>query len=92
MKFNSEGTEIIKNFYEKSKKQSQNGKNPLNEKIPFENSYMTDLLQGLIKNSLHLNPVFINGGWIELDSLDDYNLYKKLYKENKLKELINFEN
>ena len=53
---------------------------------------MTDLLQGLIKNSLHLNPVFINGGWIELDSLDDYNLYKKLYKENKLKELINFEN
>jgi len=92
MKFNSEGTEIIKNFYEKSKKQSQNGKNPLNEKIPFENSYMTDLLQGLIKNSLHLNPVFINGGWIELDSLDDYNLYKKLYEENKLKELINFEN
>tara|TARA_Y100000590_G_scaffold467418_1_gene646266 strand:+ start:4976 stop:5767 length:792 start_codon:yes stop_codon:yes gene_type:complete len=92
MKFNSEGTEIIKNFYEKSKKQSQNGKNSLNTKIPFEKSYMTDLLQGLIKESFPLNPVFINGGWIELDSIEDYNLYKKLSEQNRLKELINLEN
>ena len=40
---------------------------------------MTDLLQGLIRKSFDLNPVFINGGWLELDSIEDYNLYKKLY-------------
>ena len=60
--------------------------------IPFEKSYMTDLLQGLIKESFPLNPVFINGGWIELDSIEDYNLYKKLSEQNRLKELINLEN
>ena len=92
MKFTSKGTEILKNFYEECFLQSKNGTNPLNPKIPFEKSYMTDLLQGLIRKSFDLNPVFINGGWLELDSIEDYNLYKKLYEEDRLKELINLEN
>ena len=89
MKFNTNGTKIIRDFYEECKVKSQNNINPLNQEIDFEKSYMTDLLQGLIDNSYKLNPIFVNGGWIELDSINDYNLYKKLFEQNELNHLIN---
>ena len=92
MKFNPSGLKKLKNFYKKCKETSiTTGKNLLNPNLSFENSYMTDLLQGLINEGYELKPVIINGRWIELDSIDDYNLYKKLYQENKLTELINLE-
>jgi len=91
MKFNTTGTKILKNFYEKCKTNAQTGQNPLNDNIPFEKSYMTDLLEGLIKESFQLKPIFINGGWIELDSIDDYELYKKMYDENILNKFIDLE-
>ena len=38
---------------------------------------MTDFLQGLIDDDSKLKAVIIEGGWLELDSMDDYNLYTK---------------
>jgi L-glutamine-phosphate cytidylyltransferase len=89
MKFNVNGIKILKEFYEESKKKSKNGKNVLNPNIPFEKSYMTDLLQGLINSGYALKPLIINGGWLELDSITDYKLYQKMLKENSLSEFIN---
>ena len=42
---------------------------------------MTDLLQGLINSNYQLHGVPINGGWLELDSMNDYNLYTKSNSE-----------
>jgi|TARA_B100001013_G_C24606891_1_gene441403 choline kinase len=92
MKFNSDGLKVMKNFYEKCKSESRNGTNPLNPKIVFEKSYMTDLLQGLINNSNELKPVFTNGHWIEIDSMQDYELIHKMFNENKLTDIINLDN
>ncbi len=91
MKFSSNGTKILREFYDKCKNNSENEKNPLNQKIPFKKSYMTDLLQGLINESFQLKPVFIEGGWIELDSIDDFKLYNKLFDEDNLKQLIDLD-
>ena len=38
--------------------------------------YMTDLLQNLIDHDVPATPVFISGGWLEVDTLDDLNVYK----------------
>ena len=84
MKFQKNGLEDIKNFYEKFKSQAKNGVNPLNDNLPFGKSFMTDFLQGLVVNGCKLKSVPVNSGWLELDSLDDLQLYEKLYKENKL--------
>ena len=65
--------------------------NPLNPKIVFEKSYMTDLLQGLINNSNKLKPVFTNGHWIEIDSMQDYELIHQMFNESKLTEIINLD-
>jgi L-glutamine-phosphate cytidylyltransferase len=42
----------------------------------FDNMYMTSLIQLVIDNLFDISPVFINGGWLEIDTLDDLYKYK----------------
>ena len=91
MKFQNQGIENLINFYEKSKKHALEGINPLNPNLPFEKSYMTDLLQGLIHTDNELKAIFINNGWLELDSMSDYEIYQKMYSEGTLSEFFSLE-
>ena len=91
MKFGENGIQNLKEFYFLCKEKSRYGKNPLNQKIPFKKSYMTDLLQGLIRDGYKLTSIPINGGWLELDTIDDFDLYNNLKKENGLQKLISLE-
>lgn len=84
MKFQNSASTKIKEFYDKAKEQAKNGVNPLNPKIPFEKSYMTDLLQGLIMEGHSLKAIPIENGWLEVDSIQDYHLYEKMSKNNTL--------
>jgi choline kinase len=53
------------NFYENL------DKNRLYDSQDFNNMYMTSFIQLIIDNLLHVEPIFIDGGWVEIDSLDD---------------------
>ena len=44
----------------------------------FDNIYMTSFIQLIIDNVMNVNPVFINGGWLEIDSTDDLRIYEKM--------------
>ena len=88
MKFQNNGITQIKEFYEKTKNHSKQNPNPLNPNIPFQQSYMTDFLYGLIKNNLKLKAIMVKNGWLELDSVRDYELYQKLYSTNNLSKFI----
>ena len=33
--------------------------------------YMTTFIQMIIDNLLNVKPIYINGGWLEIDSLED---------------------
>ena len=92
MKFQNEGIDIIKDFYHKCKEYSDKNSNPLNSSLPFEKSYMTDFLQGLINSNFNLKAVIIENGWLELDSVNDYEIYQKMHHDNSLNELIVLEN
>ncbi len=82
MKFQNNAIKKIKSFYNGCKlTYERNNTNPLNHNLPFKNSYMTDFLQGLIDNGSKLKAVTIAGGWLELDSMNDYNLYTKSNSE-----------
>ena len=37
----------------------------------FNNMYMTTFIQIIIDNLTDVNPVFIDGGWVEIDCFDD---------------------
>ncbi len=88
MKFQNNGITKLKNFYDKSKNKSLEGINPLNSNIPFEKSYMTDLLQGLINEGNEIKAISINNGWLELDSLSDYKIYQKMHDDGTLSQLL----
>ncbi len=90
IKFQNDAIDFVLNCYERMKKKSLSGKNPLNPKIPFEKSYMTDFLQCLIKENRKIKAIPINNGWLEMDSMRDYNIYKKKIKDNSIKEFINY--
>ncbi len=91
MKFQHDGISILKNFYENLKQQASNGKNPLNSKLPFEKSYLTDLLQAMISSGHKIKSIPINNGWLEIDTKYDYEVYNLLYEENKLHEFISLD-
>ncbi|KKK74555.1 hypothetical protein LCGC14_2882590, partial [marine sediment metagenome] len=88
MKFQGKGLQDFMKFYENTKSTSLSGKNPLNPNLPFEKSFMTDLLQGFINHSGKIKAIQISNGWLELDTLADYNLYEKMYSQNALEQLI----
>jgi choline kinase len=77
MKFSAQGISQIKEiFYTAIKK----GK--LLEKA-VENAYMTDLLQEVINTSKPIVSVPVNGGWVEVDTVEDLNSHitKKRIKD-----------
>ena len=41
----------------------------------FDNMYMTSFIQMVIDNLLDVKPIYINGGWIEVDSVEDLKQY-----------------
>ena len=93
MKFQGEGLEFAKKFYQKTREEfSKTGKNLLNPKIPFRKSYMTDFIQGLVNEGCKIKAISINNGWLELDNNNDYNIYNKMYQTGKLSEFIKLDN
>ena len=85
MKFQNDAISTIKSFYERCIRIFENNKiNPLNPKISFQNSFMTDFLQGLIDEGVKLKAVNINNGWLELDNINDYRLYTEPSSKSKI--------
>lgn len=50
----------------------------------FFNMYMTSFLQILIRQNWQVKAVEVQSGWLEVDSIDDLNVYESLYKSNQL--------
>ena len=85
MKFQNDGLTLLKKYYENFRQKSEKNKiNVLNPNLSFECSFMTDLLQTLINHGIRLKSVNIDGGWLELDSISDFEKYNKLYDEGRL--------
>jgi choline kinase len=91
MKFQGDATNIIKKFYLEMKENAKRGDNPLNSNIPFEKSFMTDLLYGLIKKGIKLKSIPIQNGWLELDTKNDYEIYNVMKKNGLLSKIIDLE-
>ena len=65
MKFSAKGIAQIKTVFHMAKE-----KGMLLDK-PLENAYMTDLLQAAINVGMAVTSVSTNGGWIEVDTIED---------------------
>lgn len=92
MKFQNNGVKFLKNFYDDAKELSTKSKNPLNPNLPFEKSFMTDLLCAMINSGHKIKSIPTSNGWLELDSYDDFIKYERMHKEKTLSEFFNVEN
>jgi len=89
IKFPKKSIQGILEFYDKMKEKSKTEKNPLNSNLPFEKSYMTDFLQVMINSGFKIKAIPVKNGWLELDSIEDYNIYKKLFDNGQIKKIFN---
>ena len=84
MKFQDNGLEFLKEFYQQTKETSINKKNQLNEELEFKKLYMTDLLRGMINAGTKIKAIPTHNGWLEIDTINDYNLYTKMINDDNL--------
>ena len=88
MKLENNGSEKFKELFLKTKNEAIGSKNNLNEELPFEKLRIVDLLQGLIKINYPLHALLVDNGWLEFDTINDYNLYSKMLNDETLQKLI----
>jgi len=88
MKLENEGSKKFKELFLKIKNDVKDGKNDLNENLLFEKLRIVDLLSGLIKKNIQVNSILIDNGWLEFDTINDYELYSNMLNENTISELI----
>ena len=89
IKFSKNSIQKILMFYDKMKEESKNGKNPLNVNLSFEKSYMTDFLQAMINSGFKIKGIPVKNGWLELDSINDYETYQKLFNSGQIQKFFN---
>ncbi len=52
-----------------------------------DNMYMTSFLQHLIDTGHPLTPIWVDGGWLELDTTEDLEIYERLWTDGQLRAL-----
>ena len=57
------------------------------ENSPVSKLYMTDFIQNLIDNGKRVTAAFIYGDWLEVDSVEDLELYEKLLQKAALSDI-----
>ncbi len=84
MKFQGRGIQVVKESFLNAQKVARQEGEPWGVSRPFENVYMTDMLQGIVNESQDIYGIKINGGWLEIDSLNDYELAKELFMDGRV--------
>lgn len=83
VKFSEKGTAIFKKEFQRVKNQYW-GK-PFQKAATFEKAYLTDMLQELIDRGVEIYPVLIQKEWWEIDTEQDLEKVKKIFKEKIIK-------
>jgi len=87
--FRRNGLREAKRLVEQERKANEKGQNLICQKRSLRRLYMTDLLQGLINEGIEVRPVWIEGGWLEIDTMNDLSLAETLTRVGNDAILIN---
>ncbi len=79
----------MKDFFGKIYSEASKEYNPLNPNVSFEQSTLTNFLQGMIMNGHKIKAIPIENGWLEFDTIKDFEIYNKMLTNNTLSDFIN---
>ena len=84
IKFSKEGMQKLKEVYHQNKQQCYALDQPWLRSKSFKKAYMTCILQALINAGQEVKPIIIRRGWLEFDTVDDYERYTQWLEEGSL--------
>jgi len=91
LKFSRKGCKKYIELFEKNRKKYwEKEERWLNSKS-FKKAYMTDMLQALVDEEDKVKAVHAKRGWMEFDSVEDYEKAVKWAEEGSIKRFINLE-
>jgi L-glutamine-phosphate cytidylyltransferase len=90
IKFSKSALNKIERIYDNAVKESW--EKPWHTSKSFKKAYMTDFMQELIDKGLDVRAVKIKRGWMEFDTIDDYELACKWLKQGNLGRFFNINN
>ena len=79
LKCTKKGAEIFREYFHKAKNEFY-GK-PFIRAKTFDQAYLTDFIQYLVNNSVKVKCATIERGWIEIDTVQDFERAEKKYNE-----------
>jgi len=74
MKLSKTGCEAFKRLFNTAKKNFWD--RPFHEAATFQKAYLTDMIQEAIDNNIDVHCVTVEGGWKEIDTIQDYHNLK----------------
>ena len=78
IKLSKKGSSI---FLKKFQYLNKNHKGKFHSANSFKKSYIMDMIQEMIDSGLQITPVFVDGKWFEIDTLEDIRIVEKLIKK-----------
>jgi choline kinase len=89
IKVSKKGSEIIKKVYNEQKAEHFNDPAPWFRSKNFKNGYMTSLLKAVIVSGYEVLPIYIKRGWLEFDTVEDYERTNDWVKSGTISRFIN---
>ena len=84
IKFSKIGVQKLKEVYHQNKQQYYHLDQPWLRSKSFKKAYMTCILQTLINAGQEVEPIITSRGWLEFDTVEDYEKYTKWLKEGSI--------
>ena len=90
LKLSRKGLDILSQTYHKNKKSYWDKPWGVSKNI-FQKAYITDILNEMVNDGIKIDTYFVDGGWLEFDTNEDYIRMEKLYKNDGLNNFINLD-
>jgi len=91
IKFAGKGVDDLKRVYHDQKNKYYCSDKPWLNSKSFKKGYMTDILQAIINAGTRVDPIKIKRGWLEFDTVEDYELYQKWMEDGDMRKFVVFE-
>ena len=84
-KFSEKGAEILRRNYHRARESKWCGyQGRFHDAVSMEKAYLTDMIQELILRGYPVHSVDIQGGWVEMDTEQDFEYAKSMMKQGLL--------
>jgi len=90
IKFAGAGVADLRRVYHEQERLYGGSSQPWLHSKCFRKGYMTDMLQSLINAGVRVDPIRIRRGWLEFDTVEDYEKYQQWVRDGTMSRFFSF--